>query len=144
MIGSAIPATAPHLPAKAGDALEEPAIAISEEDTFTEPFLNREFLDPDTKRYQVLNIFPITELRKFVCGYWTAFPYKEHHSRAVRVRTGDVIIPPSAEPYLALSQKMYPALPELHNVWIDDRRTVLLLESDRTWQCCPASWAKKK
>ena len=53
-------------------------------------------------------------------------------------------IPADAQAYLSLHQSYYPTLPEVHDAWLDDGVSVILLEDRSPWQILGDLWGSEE
>ncbi|NEO92310.1 MAG: serine/threonine phosphatase [Moorea sp. SIO3G5] len=53
-------------------------------------------------------------------------------------------IPQSAKPYLALKDLFYPSVPEIHDVWQQNGKAIILLENRSEWQLLSKLWGSEE
>ncbi|NEQ10256.1 MAG: serine/threonine phosphatase, partial [Moorea sp. SIO4E2] len=53
-------------------------------------------------------------------------------------------IPQSAKPYLALKDLCYPSVPEIHDVWQQNGKAIILLENRSEWQLLSKLWGSEE
>ncbi|NEO51233.1 MAG: protein phosphatase, partial [Moorea sp. SIO4A3] len=53
-------------------------------------------------------------------------------------------IPQSAKPYLALKDLCYPSVPEIHDVWQQNGKVIILLENRSEWQLLSNLWGSEE
>ncbi len=53
-------------------------------------------------------------------------------------------IPKSAKPYLALKDLCYPSVPEIHDVWQQNGKAIILLENRSEWQLLSNLWGSEE
>ncbi|NEP48533.1 MAG: serine/threonine phosphatase [Moorea sp. SIO3C2] len=53
-------------------------------------------------------------------------------------------IPQSAKPYLALKDLCYPSMPEIHDVWQQNGKVIILLENRSEWQLLSNLWGSEE
>ncbi len=53
-------------------------------------------------------------------------------------------IPQSAKPYLALKDLCYPGVPEIHDVWQQNGKVIILLENRSEWQLLSNLWGSEE